>query len=166
MAKEILRNLIIEDELELRRSLNDRESTLNIILDVFIKKSNYGYSLVTNVGKIFSIPFHESSYRAELFGMLAAVTTLRHIIELYEISIQERKKFLFYCNNKSVVKTINSTLDMQRTVNEHCYPDADIELQLMHELNVLRETKCHIEVSHIKGHQDATMGKTCNTRRN
>jgi hypothetical protein len=42
------------------------------------------------------------------------------------------------------------------TVNEHRYPDADIELQLIYKLKALKETKCHWEIFHVKGHKDAT----------
>jgi hypothetical protein len=99
--QEILKNLIIEDEHELKTSLSDPVSTVNIVSDggVHNYQSNYGvviaiksYSLATNMGKIYSVTFHESSYRAELYGMLAAVTPLRYIVEAYSIQITERKK--------------------------------------------------------------------------
>jgi hypothetical protein len=54
------------------------------------------------------------------------------------------------------VNTVNSRLELRRTVNENHYPDSDIEIQLIHELNALQETKCIIEISHVKGHQDST----------
>jgi ribonuclease HI len=88
--------------------------------------------------------------------MLAAVTTLRYITESYSIQISERKKMHFYCDNKSVVKTVNSRMEFQRTVDKHRYPDANIELQLIYKLNALQKTKRIIEISHVKGHQGST----------
>jgi hypothetical protein len=47
-------------------------------------------------------------------------------------------------------------MDLRRTVNEHRYLDADIELQLIHELKALLKTKCNIEIFHVEGHQYST----------
>jgi hypothetical protein len=132
---DILGNIIVEDETELRRVMADPISVLNIVSDggVHTYQSNYGlviaqklYSLATNMGKIYSMPFHKSSYRSEMFGMLAAVVSVRHILETFNITMPPKKKLCFHCDNKSVVKTIKTRLELRRTVNEHRYPDVDI----------------------------------------
>jgi hypothetical protein len=51
---------------------------------------------------------------------------------------------------------VNSRMELKITVSEHRYPDADIELQLIHELKALQETKCNIEIFHVISHQDST----------
>jgi hypothetical protein len=118
--QEILTNLIIEDETELRQKLEDPLSTVHIVSDggVHNYQSNFGlvianksYSLATNMGKIYSVPFHESSYRSEMFGMLAEVVSLKHILETFNFTLPAKKKLYFYCDNKSALRTIKSRLE-------------------------------------------------------
>jgi hypothetical protein len=55
---------------------------------------------------------------------------------------------------KSVVNLVNARRDCRRTINQRHYPDVDVEQQLMHELSLLCEKVAHIEINHVKGHQD------------
>jgi hypothetical protein len=98
------------------QALEDCESEINIISDGGVDdyNSNFGAvialkstTLAMNKGKIYSVAFHESSYRSELFGVLAAAVSLRHIIKIYQLSVANNKKLNFYCDNKSVIKLIN-----------------------------------------------------------
>jgi hypothetical protein len=83
--------------------------------------------LASTLGKIYSVVFHESSYRSELYGMQVGVVLLQHIIKAYSIIIPKQKTFSFYCKNQSVINMITSCLDPRRTVNQHQHPDVDIE---------------------------------------
>jgi ribonuclease HI len=162
-SNEILHHLIIEDMPTLQQALLDPKGKVNIVSDggVHDYNSNYGVVIAfkssivaTNKGKIYSVPFHESSYRSEMFGMLAATVSLRYIIEHHKMTMAPNKQLYFYCDNKSVVKLINLRLETRRTVNQHRYPDVDIEQQLIYELHQLQEKGCMIIIQHVKGHQD------------
>jgi ribonuclease HI len=141
----------------------DPKGEVNIVSDggVHDYNSNYGVVIAsksnivaTNKGKIYSVPFHESSYRSEMFGMLAATVSLHNIIEHNKLTMAPNKQLYFYCDNKSVVKLTNSRLETRRTVNQHRYPDVDIEQQLIYELRQLQEKGCMVIIRHVKGHQD------------
>jgi hypothetical protein len=143
---DILQHLRIIDVTKLKQRLESTKIPTNVVSDggVHHYQSNFGLvtaaksdMVATNRGKIYSIEFHESSYCSELYGLLAAVVSLRHIIKSYKIIFPRQKEIFFYCDNKSVVNTINNCLELRRTVNQYCYPDADIELQLLHELHKL-----------------------------
>jgi hypothetical protein len=156
---DILQYLRIIDITNLKQSLENKKIPTNVVSDGGIHhyQSNFGVVIAaksdvvaTNKGKIYSIEFHESSYRSELYGLLAAVVSLRHIIKSNKITFPRQKEIFFYCDNKSVVNTINNRLELRRTVNQYRYLDVDIELKLLHEHHKLNETNCI-----VKGHQDS-----------
>jgi hypothetical protein len=158
----ILRNLKILDIIKLKASLENKKGDTNVVSDggIYNYQSNFGLVIATkskvlvmNKGKIYSNEFHESSYRSELYGVLAAVVSVRHIFKIHQINIPRQKQVYFYCDNKSVVKTINNCLELCCTVNQHRYPDVDIEQQLMYELQQLDETNFIITFQHVRGHQ-------------
>jgi ribonuclease HI len=64
-----------------------------------------------------------------------------------------------YCDNKAVINTTNSRLDLRRTVNQHEHPDVDLEQQIVHEIQSLRKRHCIIKIDHVKGHQDTATNK-------
>jgi hypothetical protein len=121
--QEILKHLEVDDIDELRQALSDPKKDAKIVSDggVHHYHSNFGPVIAvngtivaSNMGNLYSIQFHESSYCSELFGMLAATVTLHHILEEHEIGIVRRQTTLnFYCDNKSVMKTINACLEMR-----------------------------------------------------
>jgi ribonuclease HI len=108
------------------------------------------------MGQIYSVEFCESLYRSELFGMLAAVVSFRYILETHNISIPKDKIIHLYCDNKSVIITVNAQQESRRTVNQYRQPDVDIEQQLIHELEQLSKEVGVIEMEHVRGHQDET----------
>jgi hypothetical protein len=113
----ILRHFKILDITKLRSSLENKNIETNIASDGGVHNYQSIFGLVitsksdvvaTNKGKIYSIKFHESFYCSELFGILAALVSLRHIISSYNMTIPRQKDIFLYCDNKSVVPTINS----------------------------------------------------------
>jgi hypothetical protein len=158
----------------LEQALEDQESEINIVSDggVHDYNSNFGAvialkstTLATNKGKIYSVAFHESSYRSELFGVLAVTVSLRHIIKTHQLSVANNEKLNFYWDNKSVIKLINSRQDIRRTVNQHRFPDVDIEIQLLHELKQLDDMNCITTFEHVKGHHaDHNRSIECRSR--
>jgi hypothetical protein len=62
-----------------------------------------------------------------------------------------RKKINIYCNNESVIKTINQHR-YGRMTNKTLYsPDMDIFLKIFH---ILKSSNDYFRFLHIKGHQD------------
>jgi hypothetical protein len=121
-------------------------------------QSNYGdliaaksYSLATNMGKLYNVPFCESSYQSELFGMLADTISLQHNKRIQNQHSKKNKKIYFCCDNKSVVKMVNSRINLRRTVNQHRYPDVDIGQQLLYKLKTLDEMQCAIGILNYAG---------------
>jgi ribonuclease HI len=147
----------------LQQSIEDNDTTIYIVSDGGVHKyeGNYGVVIAQGInilastkGKIYSVEFHESSYRSELHGMLAGVVMLRHIIKEYSINWPKGKKVEIYCDNKAAVTTISLRLEARRTVNQHCKPDVDVEQQLVQELSDLRKNGSTIKIQHVQGHQD------------
>jgi ribonuclease HI len=160
---EILRHLQILNMTTLLHDLDNKLIPINIVSDggVHDYHSNYGVVIASksriiaqNMGQIYSVEFHESSYRSGLFGILAAIVSFRHILEVHKITIPGERKLHLYCDNKSVIKLVNARRESRRTVHQHRYPDADIEQQLMQELEALSKEVGTIEINHVRGHQD------------
>jgi hypothetical protein len=93
--------------------------------------------LASNMGKIYSIDFYESSHQSEMYGVMASLVTIKYLLLSLHISLPQGKEFHMYCDNSSVVNKINFRRKLRRTVNQHHYPDVDIELQLLYELKDL-----------------------------
>jgi hypothetical protein len=91
--------------------------------------------------------------------MLSGTVLLQYILSHYSIGLPSEKELNFYCENWSVVNKIRERLQRRRTVNQHRHPDVDIELQLIHELQLLKSKGCIIGIHHVKGHQDSTSNK-------
>jgi hypothetical protein len=160
---EILKHLIVEDQFLLESTFKDKESEINIVSDGGVHDYNSNLGMViavkskimaANKGKIYSVAFHESSYWLELIGLLAATASIRQLIKQHKLTVANNKKLNFYCDNKSVIKLINSRQELRRTVNQHQFPDVDIEIQLLHKLKQLNAMNCITTFEHVKGHQD------------
>jgi hypothetical protein len=115
--KAILQLLQIEDLQRLQQALEFKETEVNIVSDGGVHDYNSNFGLViavksrivaTNKGKIYSVEFHELSYRSELFGMLAAAVSLLYIIEKNKLQVASNKILHFYCDNKLVIKLVNA----------------------------------------------------------
>jgi hypothetical protein len=109
------------DESSLRKAFSNPIKPLNMVSDggVHDYQSNYGVviaddadTFAKNLGKIYSIQFHESSYRSEMYGLLAAIASLRHIITTNDIIIPQRKQLNIYRSEQS---TQDENFDVQLT---------------------------------------------------
>jgi hypothetical protein len=167
---ELLRNLLIDDMTMLQKALEEKAMTMNIVSDGGVHDYNGNFGMVkavkskivaTNKGKMYSIAFHESSYRSELFGVLARINKIHHSETQVEGSEQQTTKL--FCNNKSVVKLLNERRETRRTFNQHRHPDVDIEIQIIHELRQLEEMNCTAIIKHVKGHQDTNNSRSLRT---
>jgi hypothetical protein len=85
--QDILQHLWIVDPTKLKQSLENKKIDTNIVSDGGVHHYHSSFELVitaklelvaTNKGKIYSIEFHESSYRSELYGVLAALVSLHY----------------------------------------------------------------------------------------
>jgi ribonuclease HI len=83
--------------------------------------------IATNNGKLYSPEFYETSYRSELYAILAGLVSLRRIIG--ELSNIVKMEIEIYSDNKTVIKRISSRQQIKVTVNQHRAAEADIELQ-------------------------------------
>ena len=95
-----------------------------------------------------------TSYRAELFGLLAAITVLNEAVRIHERAPQI---VLLYCDNKSAVDIAN---DIQ-TANQTTFTRGGVVNALMAEYDVVQrlatvldDAPTQLRVIHIKAHQD------------
>jgi ribonuclease HI len=136
----------ISDKLD--GGVHDYNSNFGMVIAVTSK------IVATNKGKIYSVAFHESSYRSEMLEVLATIVSLQYIIKKHKMEVANNKHLKFYCDNSSVIKLLDDRQDMRHTVNQHRYPDVDIELQILYELRQLHKSNCITTFKHVKGHQD------------
>ena len=112
--------------------------------------SNGTEQLATNHGKIYSVDFMASPYRSELYSMLAGIMTL-HTIMQGDIS---NKEIILYSDCKELVKKIQFRSKWNMTVNQHRGPDADLELQLLYEIQQLLDKHNTVSCRYVRGHQE------------
>jgi hypothetical protein len=128
----MIRHIQVPDQHNIKQVLEDPDSSIYLVSDGGVHNYNGNYGVVlaqsatilaTTMGKRYIVEFHESSNRAKLHGMLAGLVLLTHIIDSIQINIPQQKTFNMYCDNKAVINTIISPLDVRRTVNQHRHPD-------------------------------------------
>jgi ribonuclease HI len=102
----------------------------------------------------YSLDFCESSYRSELYAMLAGVITLQAVSKEYGALSGDNTTLHLASDNKALVQKINNRLKNKRTTSQHRDSDVDLELQLMHELHKLQELILHIKVLFVRSHQE------------
>jgi ribonuclease HI len=153
------------DNTHFQSVIQDPFSKITIVSDggVYNYQGNFGvimackgHPLMINYGKLYSIEFYESSFRSELYGVLAGLVTFNYICKELQVVVPEGKEVNLFCDNKSVVNKISSRQELRRTVNQHRHPDVDIEMQVLHEVSLLEKEHLNFTIQHVQGHQDTT----------
>jgi hypothetical protein len=112
--------------------------------------SDKAHPLIVNYGKLYSMDLYESSYRSEAYGMLAGLRTLQNFLTMHYISLPKRKTISIFCDIKSLVKRINECRRTRITVNQHCYADVDLELQILDEIKNLTSAEHIVSINHVQ----------------
>jgi hypothetical protein len=164
-----LENSIITDIQKTKDLLAQVDSNIYIVSDggVHNYEGTFGVvisdgtnPLIKNYGKLYSLDFYESSYRSELYSMLAGILTLQAASKEYgELSSNNIIVHLL-SDNKALVRKINNRLKNKRTTNQHRDSDVDLELQLMHEINKMQAINIHIKVEFVRSHQELRKSKS------
>jgi ribonuclease HI len=110
--------------------------------------------IATNYGKLYSPEFYESSYRSEIYALLAGIVSFRYVIS-GENQIVERAVNI-YCDNKSLIKRINNRRRSRMTVNQHRDAEVDVELQVLCEIEQLEIQNTKVKISYVKSHKQTT----------
>jgi ribonuclease HI len=158
-----LENTIITDTQKTTDLMSQDDSKIYIVSDggVYNYEGTFGvvisdgtYPLIKNYGKLYSIDFCESSYRSELYAMLAGIITLQAVSKEYGALSGNNTAVHLVSDNKTLVKKIKNRLQNKRTTNQHRDSDVDLELQLMHEISILQSTNLQIHISFVRSHQE------------
>jgi ribonuclease HI len=128
--------------------VHNYEGTYGVVL------SNGASQFATNHGKIYSVDFCESSYRLELYAMLAGILTFKSLHTLSGIDSSTKITVKIFSDNKELVKKVNNRLRNTRKTNQHRNSDVDLELKLMHEIQNLLLINITISVGLVRSHQE------------
>jgi hypothetical protein len=60
---------------------------------------------------------------------------------------------LIFCDNISLVKLINKRRRTRITVNQHCYADIDLELQISHKIKTVTSADYIVSIHHVHSHK-------------
>lgn len=96
--------------------------------------------------------FKPGSFRAETYGMLAILRGLYRFAKFHNLQLCSR--LIVYCDNQSLIKRI--TLWRQSytfNARQFLYSEMDVQMQIMDTIELFNND--HVELSHVKGHQDA-----------
>jgi ribonuclease HI len=150
--------------------LSNEEGTTYIVSDggVYNYEGTYGLVIsngdtivAQNNGKMYSVDFYESSYRSELYAMLAGLLTFKAINDEYGMHQEKIKNIqLISDNNKRLVQKVCKRMINKRTINQHCDSDVDIELQSLHKINKLESQQVSVTVRWVKSHQELRKSKS------
>ena len=142
----MIANMIIINEERVKIIAKDTVSKIHITSDggVHNYEGTFGViisdgssPIVSTNGKLYIVDFFESSYRSEMYSMLAGIMTLNNINKHYNIDTTSTRKLYLHSDNKALIKKINNRRKVRRTVNQHCDSDVDLELQLLYEIHEL-----------------------------
>jgi ribonuclease HI len=112
-----------------------------------------GNIIATNHCKLYVPELYESSYRSEIYAMLAGLVTLRSVIDILGEDTR-MNKVTIQTDNKSLLKRPKKTRrEFKMTANDYRNADIDIVLQLLEEFKSLEEKTSQVTMTYIKGHQ-------------
>ena len=112
--------------------------------------SNGTTNLAQTQGKLHANHFYSSSFRAEIYALLAGLTCIQCIQEYYQLDSSNFKKIEIHCDNLKVVNRIRQRRVTRRTTNQHAFADVDIEIEIIAVINILKESTS-ISIDHITG---------------
>lgn len=96
-----------------------------------------------------------SSFRSELYGLLAGCILLNEVIQYCHLIIQPHHQLQIYIDNKGVVDRVNRHQRQDVALSEMLATDIDLEIQILQEIKLLRATGLGITpILHVKAHQD------------
>jgi hypothetical protein len=137
---------------------NNKDQTIYIITDggVYDQNSTFGviiingtHIMLTNMGTLYSMENFKSSYRSELYGLLAGIVTLNTALRSRQQALRHPTKIKIHCDNMSLIKQISVRRKQRHSVNQHQDPERDIELQLLHEIRELEATNHNITLYYV-----------------
>jgi hypothetical protein len=132
----------------------NHEGTFGIVI------SDGNAPLAHNNGKFYSVDFCESSFRSELYAMLAGILTFQSLCIHYKALPTAKITINMVSDCKTLVNKVNKRLNNRRTTNQHRDSDVDLELQLLHELQNLISNNMIISISHVRSHQELKKAKS------
>jgi hypothetical protein len=158
-----IENTIVTDVQKIKELLTNSEAPIIIISNggVFNYEGTFGLVISDDTspiaqsnGKLYSVDFFESSFRSELYELLAGLLTLESICLEYGDIMGDQRNIHFFSDNKRVVQKVNSKLRNKRTINQHRNSDMDLELKILHEIHKWQTRNNVIKVLFVPSHQD------------
>lgn len=158
-----LQHFYIHDVLEFTNTLQNTDTKFYLVSDGGLHegKGSFGVSmgnchndLVNIEGPAPGNSILMTSLRSEAYGFLAGITFLNMFIQTYHVTIPTNRIIHCYSDNLGLVKWIEEIL------TNNCYPrmtlraEADVLLQIEHEIKSARQLNIKISIEHVKGHQD------------
>lgn len=115
----------------------------------------YGKQILAIInGKTPDAPETHSSYRSESYGLLSGISLIIGMIQSKIMEIRGTIQLEIHCDNKALVDNVNRHMKHQLTLKEYYKGNADVELQLLQQIQVLQTINVNMKLWHIKGHQD------------
>jgi hypothetical protein len=155
-------NITILDESK-KQLLSANKGKINIATDggVYNYTGNYGVvvsdgeqGLATNYGTLYSHPMMESLTRAKIYSMFPGIITLAAISFYCNLLESAHRTLTIYSNNLPMIQRVYRRRKKKQMVNQHKDPDIDIELQLLYELDRLKQRGNTVRLRHVRGHQE------------
>jgi hypothetical protein len=96
----------------------------------------------------------------EGFGLLNAINCLSQLNGYLELKGKRLpEKVMIYCDNKSIIDTINKLKGRKLTLKQLYIPEINVILEILEEMKQIRGKQVQLVLKHIKGHQDRKMEK-------
>lgn len=113
------------------------------------------HELMTNQGSAPGTASLHSSFRSEMYGLLAGCLLLVEITKYCSIPTKAQHQLSIFVDNRGVVDRINRHVLTAVALCEMLSPDMDIELQILVELQTLKHLGFDIcPIAHVRAHQD------------
>ena len=95
-----------------------------------------------------------TSLRSEAYGLLAGLAFLNIYITTHKVIIPSNRPIQLYSDNLGLVMWVADLLKNVSYPRMYIRPEADVLVQIEHEIKVARRLNLQLTVEHVKGHQD------------
>jgi hypothetical protein len=120
-----------------------------------ISISNGSSIVAYNKGRLIPNDFYQSSFRSEMYGILAGPTSMQILYEFYHIDPSHIKTIEINCDNQKVIQRIQARRKLKCTTNQHCLVEIVTKVQILDIINDL-QIHSHLGFKYVPGHQERT----------
>ena len=161
--KHLLQHFHISDPPAFLSTIQTPETKLFLVSDGGLRegKGSFGVAFGTNTADIGMIEGPSqgnsvllTSLRSEAYGLLAGLAFLNLYAVTHNVVLPSQRPIHLYSDNLGLVLWVEDLLNNVKYPRMYLRPEADVLIQIEHEISIAKQLKFTFKIEHVKGHQD------------